>query len=57
MFGDDEPVFVLEDRSNVISTTTNKQNNKNKWSCDYSSEDIENIMNDSMELDQISNDL
>ncbi len=53
MFGDDEPVLVLEGRYNVISTTTNKIIKTNDdW--DYSSEDIENIMDDSTELGQIS---
>ena len=56
MFGDDEPVLVLEDRSNVISTTTNKIIKTND-ACDYSSEDIENIIDDSTELGQISIDL
>jgi hypothetical protein len=55
MFGDDEPVLVLEDRSNVISTT-NKIIKTND-ACDYPSEDIENIIDDSTELGQISIDL
>jgi hypothetical protein len=53
MFDDDEPVLVLQGRYNDISITTNKIIKTNDdW--DYSSEDIENIIDDRKQLGQIS---
>ncbi len=53
MFDDDEPVLILQGRYNAISITTNKIIKTNDdW--DYSSEDIENIIDDRKQLGQIS---
>ncbi len=54
---DDELILVIEDGSNVISTTTTTKIMKTNDGCDYSSEDIENIIDDSAELSQLSIDL
>ena len=53
---DDEPILVIQDGSNVISTKTTKIMKINDG-CDYFSEDIENIIDDSAELSQLSIDL
>jgi len=53
---DDEPILVIQDGSNVISTKTTKIMKTNDG-CDYFSEDIENIIDDSAELSQLSIDL
>jgi len=52
---DDEPILVIQDGSNVISTKTTKIMKINDG-CDYFSEDIENIIDDSAELSQLSID-
>ena len=53
---DDEQILVFKNRDSLISSTTTKKTKINDY-CDYSSDDTENILDDSAVPDEILFDL